>query len=991
MVKHLALQSQIHIYGIDTGNFYTNNEARLHWKNHKIKIEKRNLKTEYNKNLEKISEINKKDTITNEDENEIKKLQLRNINIKSWLVFKNEQIKKSKQDLLDLLSNKVNENIKTNGKHHTRHLNSETLSDDNVISVFDSSLTRTLGLKQDEFTDAFMVIQVYYYDMIKDLIYFGFEYKGEKYIYFTSSAGQIRTKKTVFIKESLWNKYEKTIMCGLTIDKINAKGGNNPNKHLAYMALANSATDEWVGFDIDKTIVIDDYETEVYGTYDLIDESDYSITRTNGYVPVPHTDGAGMILPCAFGEVQKNKMVRLSWIKGLLGVFDYVEFIKENNCSPIIKDIYGVEHNIIDEDIQVIFTASQFKMWKFYDSWEEYKKYYKKYKCKAGYTNEEEDRIKNATINYQMLQTFTDFSEDDVRDIAKTSINKLNSLASSITNIKSAYGVTPYNNNMSYIQKAIDIYPNLLNDEYLKVRLRDIKKSLIKKYKSGKLEVKGKYTFILPDFYSACEHWFMGIDNPSGLLDDGEVYCSLFRKSKELDCLRSPHLYKEHAIRTNVAYYDDDISDSYRKRLDKLDKWFTTKAVYTSCKDLISKLLMYDCDGDVSLVVSDESIIRLAKKNMCNVVPLYYNMKKALPVKLTKESIYNGLNSSFKSGNIGQYSNNITKIWNSDTFINGTDEEKQEAIDLVKLLCAENNFCIDSAKTLYMPTRPKDIDTKIKSFTKNQVPYFFMYAKDKEENQVCNKNKSFVNILDDIIPNPRINYSAIELKEIDYTLLMNNQDIIFNIELNDKGQIIEEKTDPLIVKYSELNKKYHYKINSKDAELDTVKCNTVSSLRQSLMFKRVSNEIREELSKFGYNEIEICDILVKYLYGIKKSKHKEVLWFCYGKYIYDNLKRNVKKPTKTIQCKDCGEWFEINNMANRTYRCIECQKKLKYNNKNKNRRSETNTKVVICIDCGKQFYVSNKDTKSCRCIKCKKIYKKHIKNLYRNSIKNQKK
>ena len=222
MVKHLALQSQIHIYGIDTGNFYTNNESRLHWKNHKIKIEKRNLKTEYNKNLEKISEINKKDTITNEDENEIKKLQLRNINIKSWLVFKNEQIKKSKQDLLDLLSNKVNENIKTNGKHHTRHLNSETLSDDNIISMFDSSLTRMLGLKQDELTDAFMVIQVYYYDMIKDLIYFGFEYKGERYIYYTSSAGQIRTKKTVFIKESLWNKYEKTIMCGLTIDKINA-------------------------------------------------------------------------------------------------------------------------------------------------------------------------------------------------------------------------------------------------------------------------------------------------------------------------------------------------------------------------------------------------------------------------------------------------------------------------------------------------------------------------------------------------------------------------------------------------------------------------------------------------------------------------------------------------------------------------------------------------------------------------------------------------
>ena len=35
--------------------------------------------------------------------------------------------------------------------------------------------------------------------------------EGEKYKYFTSSAGQIRKKKAVFIKESVWNKIEKTI------------------------------------------------------------------------------------------------------------------------------------------------------------------------------------------------------------------------------------------------------------------------------------------------------------------------------------------------------------------------------------------------------------------------------------------------------------------------------------------------------------------------------------------------------------------------------------------------------------------------------------------------------------------------------------------------------------------------------------------------------------------------------------------------------------
>ena len=148
---------------------------------------------------------------------------------KNLIALKNKQIKRIKNELLKMLSNKVEENIRTNGTHHIRTLNEEELSEKNIISVFDSYFTRTIGAQPDNLCEDFMVIQVYYFDIIKDLIYNGFMYKGEKYIYFTSSAGQIRTKKTVFVKESVWKKYEKSIMCGLTIDKINEKGGNNPN------------------------------------------------------------------------------------------------------------------------------------------------------------------------------------------------------------------------------------------------------------------------------------------------------------------------------------------------------------------------------------------------------------------------------------------------------------------------------------------------------------------------------------------------------------------------------------------------------------------------------------------------------------------------------------------------------------------------------------------------------------------------------------------
>ena len=100
-------------------------------------------------------------------------------------------------------------------------------------------------------------------------------------------------------------------------------------------------------------------------------------------------------------------------------------------------------------------------------------------------------------------------------------------------------------------------------------------------------------------------------------------------------------------------------------------------------------------DGDTSLVVADKEFIKVAERNMNGIVPLYYEMKKAKPDLITPENIYNGLNSAFVGGNIGIYSNDISKIWNSNIFVNGTEEEKQEAINVVKLLCMENNFVID--------------------------------------------------------------------------------------------------------------------------------------------------------------------------------------------------------------------------------------------------------------------------------------------------------
>ena len=63
-------------------------------------------------------------------------------------------------------------------------------------------------------------------------------------------------------------------------------------------------------------------------------------------------------------------------------------------------------------------------------------------------------------------------------------------------------------------------------------------------------------------------------------------------------------------------------------------------------------------------------------------------MAKAPKCKITKDVLYDGLIEAFTGGNIGIYSNNISKIWNSG---NITDE----AVKAVKWLCMDNNFVID--------------------------------------------------------------------------------------------------------------------------------------------------------------------------------------------------------------------------------------------------------------------------------------------------------
>jgi len=743
--------------------------------------------------------------------------------------------------------------------------------------------------------------------VLRDLIMNGYTYNGERYMCFTASAGQIRTKKTVFIKERVWEQYQKTLMCGLTVSRINELGGININKYLAYLALCNSATDLWDGFDIQKSIVVEDMETMVKGTVDFIDHQSYEIKRCDMEVPIIHTDGCGMVLP---QYCKKNSMIRLPWVKGLLAVFPFDRFIIEANKKDptinhgVITDIYGEKHDILAEDIQIIFTKSQFKMYKYYSSWNEYIENFFTYGCTAGRCNEEDEYLSDAKLNYQMLQTLTDITYDELVALSGRSAERISKIATDRNTMLNVFGATSQFKNKNPFQECLNIYPELLADPYTKEMLRQIKKNMVSEAKSAKLELSSKYMFLIPDLYAFCEFLFMDNKNPHGLLKNGEVSCYLYRGCDQLDCLRSPHLFREHAVRANI------VSPATKK-------WFSPNAIYTSCHDLISKILQFDCDGDKALVVSDKIIIKVAERNMKGIVPLYYEMAKADSVEINDREIFGGLIAAYTGGNIGVISNNITKIWNS-SYVD---------LDAIKLLCMENNFSIDYAKTLYKPIRPNNINARIQTLTSAKAPHFFIYAKSKETHQVERRNSSVVNKLDTIIPNKRMSFSAKNIGRFCYM---------------DMVSCTKVKIDPLVIElYNDVEKQYRYSINFYDND------SNFAYLRDMIL-KRFSEEL-------NYSLEEICDMLIKHLFYKKQSRRKGVFWMCFGDIVFCNLSKNLLP--NSIQCKKCGKRFIPTVAQQKT--CPDC---VYY--------KPIRIKSITCIDCGKEFKISSKNTKTIRCFGC---------------------
>lgn len=285
---------------------------------------------------------------------------------------------------------------------------------------------------------------------------------------------------------------------------------------------------------------------------------------------------------------------------------------------------------------------------------------------------------------------------------------------------------------------------------------------------------------------------------------------------------------------------------------------------------------------------------------MNDIVPLYYEMKKADPMIVDNAKIFDGLNAAYKGGRIGEISNLITKIWNSDD-IN---------YDVIKLLVMQNNFVIDFAKTLFKPTPPPHIHSLIQSYNRQKTPYFFQYAKDKTPSQVSPKNNSCVNRIQDIIGNPKFDFQTKQLGKFNYKMLL------YDKRIDTKS----ERAQNVIADFKSLIKQYNLKLNDTGDEHDN--------------YAYVVKKIKDELFRKYYDDRYVCDVLTKHYFYDKHTVRKKMFLICFSDIINENLRKNL--DNNIVFCKQCGEM--IVKKANNQDLCHACYKEYRRKQKTETMR-----------------------------------------------------
>lgn len=532
----------------------------------------------------------------------------------------------------------------------------------------------------------------------------GFSINGISYTRLLGTNGGIKNSTIVFISERHADEIRRRIDNGRDTNQKLV-----PAKLEAYKALACSASTpvSWPH----GILVVKDFETVF--REDTIYLSDENIGEPvmeymeNTEVTLDGCDGCGLMLPSLadrwskelnLGYTMSGCNTRLSFEKGMVFTFDFLDFAENVAHSYIVKDVWGNEVDI--RQVELIFTESMLKLWDGYKSIDHYIGCCKENGYTVCVTKETPEKLESQrTLNYQFIQSYK-LSDEDIDELIEPTVQELRDVlggdwAKTVLFLSGeGIGEASPDRIKPGFAKAIMANERVLDDPFVRGSVYQLIRNRIDEAKVGVLNVHGNYSIISGDPYALCQSIF-GLEI-TGLLKAGEIYNKYWvdNRADDLICFRAPmsvhnNIRKVHPCRSDEAAY-----------------WYrfnTTGTIYNVWDSMTAALNGADADGDIVMLTDNDVLVRR-----------HESLPTIMCVQRKAEKIVPGETDTVRSnilafGNdIGKTTNWITSMYEVQSHFKPGSREYDELEYRTKVGQLLQQNVIDRAKGIIAKPMPRE-------------------------------------------------------------------------------------------------------------------------------------------------------------------------------------------------------------------------------------------------------------------------------------------
>lgn len=398
----------------------------------------------------------------------------------------------------------------------------------------------------------------------------GFKVNGIEYHRLLGTAGGIKQSTIVYVSTRLYPEIKKRIDNGR-----NMTAPLVPAKLEAYQALtcSGSIPVSWPR----GIIVVPDCITHFKADVISIDDNDTSLDEPvmefihDKEIENNASDGCGMMLPGLSkrwngelggdpDEVLSGVNTRCAWTKGMVFTFDFIEFAEKVAHTYTIKDAWGQERDV--RDAELILTTSMLKLW---DSYESFEAYYQNcllnhYQFSVAKTTPHEmDKKRN--LNYQFIQGYQ-LTDEQIDELIAPTVDEIKDIMGMDWR-KSILYLCGQNLSEKNVMKAdpvalaLMIEPNMINDPFVRNKIKKMIAKRIRQAKIGVLSVDGNFGIMCGDLYALAQSMF-GLE-VTGILKAGEIYHQFWRDrgAPEVACFRAPMTSHNNVVKEKICYSEE--------------------------------------------------------------------------------------------------------------------------------------------------------------------------------------------------------------------------------------------------------------------------------------------------------------------------------------------------------------------------------------------------------------------------------------------------